>query len=160
VLERVLSVFDELAPEVFFRGECIVRRTAQGQVRHAVSAAGGKRFQVVKLEAMGLDATRSVRVQVATAVAVALEDVAADGGGHVTPALAALARVRLLGTFVQGVCGLGMLLERAPRSRRVPEAARGRTSTVSGSRARAGELSIVAYFFFLSSATSTRMARS
>jgi hypothetical protein len=86
VQERVLPVFDELAPEVFFGGQGIVCRTAQGEIRRAVIAALGKRFQVVKLQALRLGTTRSVRVNVTTAVTVALEDGAADGGGNVTHA--------------------------------------------------------------------------
>jgi len=82
VLERALPVFDELASEVFFGSESIVRCAAHGEIRRAMIAALGKRFQVVKFEAMGFGATRSVRVKVATAVAVALEDAAADGGGN------------------------------------------------------------------------------
>jgi hypothetical protein len=109
VPERAFPVFDELASEVLFRGESVMCRAAQREIRHAVLAARGKRFQVVKLETMRLGATRSVSVKVATAIAVALEDGAADGGGDVTPAPA---RVRLFGSSVEGVGGLGMLFER------------------------------------------------
>jgi hypothetical protein len=45
------------------------------------------------------------------------------------------------------------------RLRLVLEAAPGGPSAISGSRARAGELSRVPYFFFLSMATKARIAR-
>ena len=57
----------------------------------------------MKLKAMGFGSTRPARVKVATAVAVTLEDGAADGGGDVT---SAPARIRLLGILLERVRAL------------------------------------------------------
>ena len=96
MLERGFRVFDEFAAEVLFGGKRIVCRAAQSEIRGAVIAAQGKWFEVVKLEAMRLAATGSVRVEVGTTGAVALEDGATDGGGNVTPAPALVRRVMLV----------------------------------------------------------------
>jgi hypothetical protein len=48
--ERVPRLRNELAPEVFLRGQSIVRRAAQGQVRRDIGSASCERLQVVKLE--------------------------------------------------------------------------------------------------------------
>ncbi|HSU40125.1 MAG TPA: hypothetical protein VLJ38_11165 [Polyangiaceae bacterium] len=104
-------MFDELAPEVIFGGEGVVCRAAQREIRRAMIAAWRKRFQVVKLETMGLGATRSVRVHVATAVPVAFEDGAADGGGNVThaPAAPALRDPRILCGHCGNECMLALV---------------------------------------------------
>src|SRR4051812_49732512 len=69
---------------------------------------------------MGLRATRSVCIKVATAVAVALENGAADGGGNVATAPA---RLRRVGILFERVGPLGILLERSFPSERVVAAA-------------------------------------
>jgi hypothetical protein len=81
-------LLDELATEILFRGERVVSRTAQGQVRRQILSALSERFQMMQLQVARLAAARAVRVGVAAPSAVTLEDLASLGCGNVSPALA------------------------------------------------------------------------
>lgn len=75
-------------PEVFFRFECVVRRTVQRKVFGCCGSTTGEGVVMMKLESCGLATALATRVDVGAAVAVAFEDGAPHFGRHVSPALA------------------------------------------------------------------------
>ena len=97
VKARVFLAFDELATEVLFGGEGVVRRAAQREVVCGVLPAFCKWLEVVELEAMRFATTLVCVVDVAAASAVSLEDRPTNVRGDVSPALA---RVGFLGNLL------------------------------------------------------------
>ena len=77
--ERVPLPRNVLAAEILLGSQGVVRRAAQGQVGRDVGSASCERLQVVKLEVACLAATLSVRIDVAAASAVSLEQGPAFG---------------------------------------------------------------------------------
>ena len=94
-------LFDELAAEVLFRRQRVMSCAAQGQIRCEIRSALGERFQRVQLQVARLAAARAVRVGIAAAPAITLEDLASFGCGDLpaAPARAQSALTCLRGRF-------------------------------------------------------------
>ena len=96
VKARIFLAFDELATEVLFGGEGVVRRAAQREVVCGVLPALCKWLDVVELEAMGFGASLFGVVDVAAAGAVTLVDGPANVRGDMAPAPARVGSLGIL----------------------------------------------------------------
>jgi hypothetical protein len=92
VLARVACQRDEVPAEILFGGEGIVGAAAESEVVQAMLATSCEGYQVMELEVRSLSAALTRVTAERAAALVALEDGTTERGGHLSAALASLAR--------------------------------------------------------------------
>jgi hypothetical protein len=90
---RVARLRDEVRAEILFGGEGVVGAAAEGEIVQAMLATSCEGYQVMELEPCRFSAALTRVAPVRAAPLVALEDGATERGGHLSAALASLARV-------------------------------------------------------------------